>query len=1543
MANSIGRLFVEINADTRGLIDGLNNCVKALGELPAKSQSAIDGLSAGLEKALNPTIRLEQQLLKLGQAGKDTADYIQVNWERIIKAAETAQSAGKSWGEPFAKALEASKGLEKAALDVKALADAEKALAEQQQKLATENQRLVQSFEQASNPAKKLYDDIRALQAAGKSNTDIWAVYGRQITESVQASRAQGQAIPKAIEQLYEFGNAGKSAGTSMEALGNKILEFAKNPLEATKAGLVSVLEYLGPTAVGIGAIATAAVTAAVATANLAEHLSEGAIELRNHALAAGMTAQEYQALQRVGVETGVGMDSLARMLGMLDRQMATGAKMDFVKVLNALRMEAGEGAADISKGIVSVLDDLGKRLAAIKDPGEKAELINAAFNRRLQEMGILAVVTGGHLKDLQGVMIKQGATYDKQTQANLENTWKGITLVGRAWQEAQIWATKYFATATSLWSDWIQGKKSEPLTLGMQQPMFVAATGTEGKEPIALREQSRGLELAKLLHDRITENRDLLIQLAEADVAYNKAVDAGDVANAQKWGAEYGRINKILEAFKEAPKLIEKISTLGAEEAKILADVYEKARWATVNRGDNEAAATGKRFGEQTKKFLEEQAAIQKTIDRDVLQSKIEVLKIEQQIADTAIPMNDREREMIAIRKISSDTELKKQETILKFTQMEAELRERIATNITRPDIQSQLTKDLEALPERLKAELSALDQLGMAEIAKAHKQEYLRIVDTIRDGAGKVFDAMVARGKNAFQSLTDWVEGIFLTRLRKIFENLVTMIFASNGSGGGGMLQQLFQGVLPRMAAGFTGAGAGAAFGGAGDVNTLMSRLGVNGGPLTIGQIQILSKLSSYGTGASSAGWGMAGLGTLGMIGGGAGFGAGMLMPGPAWLKAGTGIGAGLLGGAGAITAGLIPGLGAASFGSALSFMGSGAGIFGSAGLFGMGAATIPVLGGLIVAGLLGAKFAQGKNAYEAGGMESLRDLGVGLSSKDMKTFLQSKGISESTAYGIRKDIESSPAFLTQLGGIAKQQGTYDTFLKKLETVSTAWGTFNFRKAYEIGDLTGDWSELDKAFEAAFSSSQALQKNLPNWKEILTIGGDAAKKAAADFEDLWKTFQESGEMSQEFADFLTTTAASLDEAAKSSTAFAEQLDQARASAAKWTELKPVIDGLSGLKSALEQISDTTEKTIYQSFLDTGKISDELRQKIKDLGGDIAVFEKLSGLVSLRNEFDELKQTFLDTGEILPRLRELFVQFGADLAVLDDAARLPGLMAGLKSIESLRSSIQGLMANPIADILAGKWTAATYEALSQLKIDPLKLTGLADLSRFENEWDKALSDFYSGTKKKWDAQQKKYVDVPMGLVKGGVLEQAISKYGGEEGKNALLNYARGINTITPELLAKVKAATDKDFQATLKSSLDYLATVAKDTTTEINSLTTAVNSQFEKIYTVLSTDVQAAAKAVVANLSEMLERLKDIVKNTSPAIPSAQNAGSGGENTGTETGSQESNTSSGTVINVYVENAYGLDDLDTKVAQSITRTMRRGGLLNLVSSRGRA
>ena len=561
------------------------------------------------------------------------------------------------------------------------------------------------------------------------------------------------------------------------------------------------------------------------------------------------------------------------------------------------------------------------------------------------------------------------------------------------------------------------------------------------------------------------------------------------------------------------------------------------------------------------------------------------------------------------------------------------------------------------------------------------------------------------------------------------------------------------------------------------------------------------------------------------------------------------------------------------------------------------------------------------KGKNAYQAGAMELGRDFGgISMSPDDFKKWLEGVGISESQAYPIRKDIESSSKFLAEVAGpLAAAQGKTQEFLKSLEAVKTAWGTFDFRKQYELGELTGDWTALDEAFKAAFKDSQALNQNVPDWESKLTMLGDATKKTAGEFQNLYKQFEETKTVSDEFADFLKKNADALDEAAKSSSAFADELALAR----KALEIKPLLDGLKSLRDGISGMVPAVE-TMYDRFLKTGDITDEFAAKITELGGDIAKFTEVSGLVKLNSYFAEMVQHFRDTGEILPDLRDLFQQFGGDLSALDKAADLPGLKSSLGFIQQLSDELTSFLPEQTAiqKLMSGTMDQSVIDALTGAGIAPESLTKITGLLKMETGWDDAVKQFQQSGK----------------LLQGGLLEQALLQYGGSAGQTAVSRYGQGFNTVTDQLLAGTKAAMDAAFRTERTGMLDILKQAAGDITKQVGDITKPIEDQFTVVSTNIQTAFQAAAAAAIAELDKILAKIEEIKTATKDIVPVPETPG--GETVPEEPGSGETipnmieaQGTTGAYIDLRGATIFGYDEFARRVAEAQAQNARRAGI----------
>jgi hypothetical protein len=550
-------------------------------------------------------------------------------------------------------------------------------------------------------------------------------------------------------------------------------------------------------------------------------------------------------------------------------------------------------------------------------------------------------------------------------------------------------------------------------------------------------------------------------------------------------------------------------------------------------------------------------------------------------------------------------------------------------------------------------------------------NRRAYEKMISSISDGAGEIFDAIVSGGKDAFRNLGDWLEATFLTRLRAMFQGFMSWLFGGMKGGFGGVLEAI----------------------GAGGNGSLFSKgMGVLGFGSMFGGTAVAATGVGAGVGAGAVGFG---------VGGGAvGFGLG-----------------GEIAGSGTVA--------------------GGGGTMASIGALASNPITIAAAGA--VAAYVLYKAFKAHDPVTAGAMEVVRDFKVKIGKDTVKQIYDSLGLSEDQAKGIRKDITSSPIVLQQLGVLAQQQGTYDEFLTSLEKIETAWGTFDFRAAFELGNTTGDWSELNKQFEDAFEHSQELQNILPNWREQLDALNDSTK-------------------------MLTTTL----------TAFRDAI--------------------------LESI--TPIQSMYDEFLATGELTDELAAKITSLGGSLESFYQLA---------EQNKQ-------------------------------LQGLQTQLDFIKSLASALKSLAPelDPINQILAGNIGNEAMSALLAAGLDPAKFSNLVTAIGAQNSWGSGVEPFSKMTT---------------------ALRDALLTYGGSAGATAVSRYGEGFNTITQDLLDTTKAAMDAAYQDAIKEALGYLAEKQQETVDQMTVLIEAINATKIDIVAVLD-DILAALTSGSSSVSSSNQQL---------------------------------------------------------------------------------
>ena len=392
-----------------------------------------------------------------------------------------------------------------------------------------------------------------------------------------------------------------------------------------------------------------------------------------------------------------------------------------------------------------------------------------------------------------------------------------------------------------------------------------------------------------------------------------------------------------------------------------------------------------------------------------------------------------------------------------------------------------------LEKYPELLDKTTREALELGKAQ--SIINDGWLEIGRTIEKSLAGALSDMLSRAR----SLKDSLKGIWDSIKKSFTDMLGSMVSAFMMKFLNPMLTQIrTSGVSSSIA----GAIPGMIYSG----SSAYSGLGANGG-YAAGALNIIpSGLSNMmgsgwytgGSGATAAGAGLSGWASLASGGTFLGLGLG--------ASIGSSLG-GLFGGGSlgkALGMGTM-GIGGAFGGAALAGLLSG-GTVGAGALAPLLMALMGPAGWIVGAGVglaaLG-NFLYKSPADRAAGEFKDQFGGVSAGSKTFEEFAASLGLSKSGYSGIRKDLLSSPKWLTEIAfPLAKQQGKLDEFLKSLEAVTTAWNPsgYNFRTAFESWMKTGNASALNKAFTEAFGVSQALSQNLPDWQNVLAASGSSS-----------------------------------------------------------------------------------------------------------------------------------------------------------------------------------------------------------------------------------------------------------------------------------------------------------------------------------------------------------------------------------------------------------------------------------------------------------------
>jgi phage-related minor tail protein len=117
-----------------------------------------------------------------------------------------------------------------------ALREAVKTAEEAGIKITRAGQAFVSKFDEALNPTKRLAEQIKVLEAAGKSEADIMKVMGDQIAEASRKAKDMGQPIDDLVRKYTSLESRLKTAGQELQSFGRSWSMYVTAPIVAVGA-----------------------------------------------------------------------------------------------------------------------------------------------------------------------------------------------------------------------------------------------------------------------------------------------------------------------------------------------------------------------------------------------------------------------------------------------------------------------------------------------------------------------------------------------------------------------------------------------------------------------------------------------------------------------------------------------------------------------------------------------------------------------------------------------------------------------------------------------------------------------------------------------------------------------------------------------------------------------------------------------------------------------------------------------------------------------------------------------------------------------------------------------------------------------------------------------------------------------------------------------------------------------------------------------------------------------------------------------------------
>lgn len=1460
-SESLGQLEQALNSETEAMGRSEEAQDKWLASVE-EGRDALEALREGLDATTRPGVALAETFEKISNAGGVSSEIAQGYARQILEVIETHKRFG----------IEVPKSVAALEQEAKAFVEAEDAA-----KRATAT---VQRYNEMTRPGDKLAKELEHLESTGMSTAKILKIYGDEIERVVKVHQELGEEIPEIVQSLHEEQKALEEAGEGVEevgkhttslkaSIGNAAISVVSQMTPAMDgfagvlgqvAGQIGHLLGVGGL-VGLGVAIVALIYNIEAVTDAIADWILGLSKLREESEKATKQTKEWlDSVQRVRDQAALvgkeGWDRIGTQIGQTTTKLR-----EAQRELKQLQGDyaAAEKARDAAAKKSTALDPLTAALEmagkgpvaaatkAMEDANQKVMQQQQVVRQLTEDVGLLG-------KEYANIGVQLRKAYDEAlhpTKVLIKN-YDDLVKAGQDVSQWTMLNADAFLAAYEAESKLSVITDQRILQL-VEETRNIRARREEMERAKAVQGEMLAAELQGIVSGATEQQLKLLramadtrsrMHLAQMQAAReeNEAVKAALEERARSYALQLRGQQQVYDGTvkqKEAEKSLAEVtiqyySQVGPKRQEEL-DAMKAVKQAEIELEKERefgieawTIAAAKRLALTKENLL----MIQSEIKLEQQLNEIEAQgwlqdKTLQQIENEKNLARAREAYRLALQLGNKEAEaaalsaIKYYEAEAKGINLVLSLEKQRLQIITSGIINRALVEEINLRIQMAHAQamLNIAIQKGWEEAA-IQIAEYMAVLQRAIEQTREMRQLQEAWG-HVFSSIVDqWVDALdqmifegkgFLDTMKEMFK-----------SWGRDLFRVFMDSLLLPM-------------------RNIMKEIGTG----------IAGMLSGQGTSgfAGLAGLGGAGGGIAGLIG------MGTITAGTAFVGGGKDLGSKLIRGG-------IAGAGG------LAALGLGAGLSVGMPLSSIMATMMPMLFNPITAAILGAIVGTGvlvkafsKSSWEKAAKEVTRDFGgIDIGKSTIKSFMEGVGLTEKTFADVRREVLTSPKFLTQIAGpAAEAQGRGKEFLAGLPPELAA--------AYSLGKMTGDFAALNEAWMKMYGTSEKLAQALPDFAEALAAAGTEASQAWKEFQTLGETwnrllaeFQETGYITQEFTDFVMQWGNGVK-------AFQDAL--------RIPELQQFKDDLQAINNTLEK-TDPWDNAV-QAFLEFGVVTDDLRKKIEEFGGDLKKFTESARINKIKNEFADLAQTFLDTGENLEEMQEIFKEFGGDVSKLNlrkqitDLEELRGGFAGLREelttfAPEMKDAFQILLETGIVN-------QELFNKVFQAGGDITKFWQFGLARQSQLEWERLRKDFEKTgiiTAEFMAMIEKHGTAADVYTVKSILARAGVE---GEIDMAKLDPVLDKIGTSIDDAVAAAATALIAELDKMDKSLGDKIEKMNKEMVDEITKVEKAINAKWDEARTTLVHEITSLHGTVDRKITDLESALVTAINEVTAAI----------------------------------------------------------------------